>query len=430
MRSSDAHSAAPSRPSRLLFAALALCLAALGFAPAALAQNTCVVCHANQRDPRLHDPVERVRASVHASDAIGCVGCHGGRANEPTVNAHDLAQGFSARPDATTIAERCGSCHADARFVRRARADLPTDQLALFHNDAHGRALAAGNASAPSCVSCHGSHDVRPVSDPASPVSPRRLDETCGRCHADRARMGDSRLPTHQQSQWRASVHGRALLERSNARAPSCASCHGAHGEFREAGGPEAQCQHCHEDEAAAFARSPHAAAYHRLGFSGCVECHGSHDVREAASTLGDTGGMGVCRRCHAEGQRSFDVARRIATHADTAHREVERALSATRALAETGLRVPAADQLVDEAQRAEVRLQVALHTLDESVARDAVTAVREPARRAARLAGDARARQSRQRRGWLLAVPLLALYAALAWRKVRSLERAGGHAA
>ncbi len=406
-------------------AAFAALVAAVTLASApALADETCITCHTTQREPRLHDPVASLRSSVHQR-AIGCSGCHGGRATEPTVQAHDATAGFVQRPDPATVAERCGTCHADARFIRRFREDLPTDQLPLYYADAHGHAMAAGNLSAPTCMSCHGSHEVLAPSNPASPVSKRHVHETCGRCHSDAAHMAGTSLPTNQVALWERSVHGVALLQHSNARAPNCVDCHGAHGEYREAGGPESRCRHCHEDEAAAFDRSPHSGAYGRLGFSGCVACHGNHDIREANGTLGSAGGMGVCRRCHGEGRSTFDLARRIATDAEQARRNLDDARSASRSLDEAGLRVPAVGALVEEAEHAEVRLRVALHALDETVAHEAAEAVRVPATRARQLAQSTRDQHARGRRAWLLAVPLLGLFFVLAMIRIRQLDRA-----
>ena len=213
---------------RAVLVALVAALSLVG--SSASAQETCVSCHSTQQDLRLRDPVERLRGSVHDL-AMGCSGCHGGRGNEPTVQAHDVSVGFVARPDPATVADRCGTCHADARFIRRHRDDLPTDQLALFHADSHGLALAQGNLAAPSCLGCHGSHDVRAPNDPASRVARRRQHETCGGCHSDPARMAGTRLPTNQAALWAESVHGRAVLAHGSSSAPTCAGCHGAHGE-------------------------------------------------------------------------------------------------------------------------------------------------------------------------------------------------------
>ncbi len=390
------------------------------------AVETCVNCHAVQQDARLHDPMERLRGSVHAH-AIGCSGCHGGRGNEPTAQAHDPEAGFVPRPDAATIANRCGSCHADARFIRRFREDLPTDQLALYYSDAHGRAVAEGNASAPSCLDCHGSHDIQSPSDPSSRVARRHVHETCGRCHADPAHMAGTRLPTNQMELWTHSVHGVAVLEHGNPRAPTCAGCHGAHGEYRDAGGPEGRCRQCHTDEAAAFDRSPHAAAYRRLGFSGCVACHGSHDIQRANGALGTVGGMGVCRRCHGEGRSSYDLARGIAGDAEDARQSLAAARSEVQALERDGLRVPALNGMLEEAEQADVQLRVAVHALDATVTRAAAAAVREPAQRARTLARSTRDRDRRSRHMWLLAVPVLGLFIALAALKLRAVERAKG---
>ena len=403
---------------------VAIAMAVVLSTASARADETCVTCHSVQRDPRLHEPVTRMGTSVHAT-AIGCSGCHGGRANEPTAAAHDPNSGFVAHPSASVIADRCGSCHADARFIRRFSGELPTDQLALFHGTPHGQAMSAGNASAPTCTTCHGSHDVRPATDPASRVSPMHVAETCAQCHADATRMAGTHLTTNQVALWTESVHGRAVLQDANPRAPTCVGCHGAHGEFREAGGPEGRCRHCHEDEAAAFDRSPHASVYRRLGFSGCVACHGSHDIREAHGTLGTAGGMGVCRQCHADGRASFELARQIANDAESARRDLDEARAAARHLDEDGLRVPVVAALIDDASHAEIRLRVALHALDVDVVHEAAQAVRTPAHRARDAALRARSQYTTGRRAWLFAIPLLGLFIALSVLKIRRLDRA-----
>ena len=40
-----------------------------------------------------------------------------------------------------------------------------------------------GSAGAAACANCHGAHDILPASNPASMVSPKNLQATCGACH-------------------------------------------------------------------------------------------------------------------------------------------------------------------------------------------------------------------------------------------------------
>ena len=385
--------------------ALALALAA----PAVGAQERCGSCHAGLREPRLRGPAEQVAASVHAAPQVGCSSCHGGRANESTASAHDPAAGFVARPSPAEVADRCGGCHADARFVRRTNDALPTDQLALFRAAPHGRAVAANRADAPSCASCHGAHDILPTRDLRSPVHDSRVATTCGRCHENAPRApGHAAEPP---SAWRGSVHGRALLDRHDPGAPACADCHGAHGEYQESGGPGGRCGACHADEAAAFARSPHAQPFARLGFSGCVRCHGSHGVSEVDGALLGGGASSVCARCHGGSQRSFETAGRLAAARAGALRAVDDAEDELRRADAAGFTVPEAGARLEAARAAQRRLDVELHTLDEAAAREAAAAVTGAACEARAAVRRALSRRDRQRRAW---APVAALFLVL----------------
>ena len=89
-----------------------------------------------------------------------CTSCHQG---------HDFSD-----PGQTTfrlqLASRCGNCHA---------------QLSRYYAmSIHGQLSALGYGPAADCADCHGTqHNILPVSDPNSLVSPQHRLETCRRCH-------------------------------------------------------------------------------------------------------------------------------------------------------------------------------------------------------------------------------------------------------
>ena len=49
------------------------------------------------------------------------------------------------------------------------------------------------------CWDCHGAHDVRPTSDPTSPINDANLVNTCGKCHAG-ANAGFVKYQPHANS--------------------------------------------------------------------------------------------------------------------------------------------------------------------------------------------------------------------------------------
>ncbi len=142
-----------------------LVLLAVGEVAAQPSEKTvCLACHGSQTG-RGGRPVAPWQKSIHAQNGISCNHCHGG---DPTdsVNAMSPARGFLGVPAERAIPGFCGRCHVGIR----------DDYL----NSAHGRALGRGG---PTCVTCHGSHDVRKVT--LDIINEQR----CGSCHPyDRAR--------------------------------------------------------------------------------------------------------------------------------------------------------------------------------------------------------------------------------------------------
>lgn len=127
--------------------------------------TVCVQCH-SALAPRLSNPVKLWQAGIHAEQGIDCTACHGG---DPMDSAQSMssARGFRGVPRATEIPVLCGGCHS---------------VIATYYmRSDHGRALGRGG---PSCVTCHGSHDIKKA-------SPDLLGKKyCSQCHTfEKARL-------------------------------------------------------------------------------------------------------------------------------------------------------------------------------------------------------------------------------------------------
>ncbi|HEX7477452.1 MAG TPA: multiheme c-type cytochrome [Polyangiales bacterium] len=336
----------------------------------AYAEQTCLACHKQQRDPRLRVPTVELPSSVHGHEGVQCSDCHGGRPDEPSLRAHDPEAHFRPRALAGQPQEVCGTCHSDKKRMAEADASVPTDQLELYENSVHGKALARGNARAATCATCHGSHDVKKVNDPLSRVNRANVAATCGHCHSDAELMDSVKMPHDQERAWRHSVHGQryALWLQSHPTGvappgerhpPTCIDCHKDHG-IGPRDSATAGCQGCHKAEWDSFSSGPHQKAFKRMGFLPCVDCHGSHEITPVDATLIGVGNEAACRRCHAEGQRMFDDIKALGL----AVRAAETAATDARAsLASAPVRLLAVKlQPVDEAQTA---LRTTIHTLD-----------------------------------------------------------------
>lgn len=276
--------------------------------------DTCVGCHASDPSARMEfpdgsslpvyvDPTAFAH-SVHA-ERFDCVDCHRDTTTWPHAALPHATAG-DYRQDRTDICRRCHSEHVEQ-----------------VEDSIHAKAKALGNPSAPTCVDCHGAHDVAP------PGQPRRaVAELCGQCHVKQAEA------------FRLSVHGKGLSE-GNLDVPACTDCHGAHAiaDTRAAGYHAASytmCARCHgdkklmakyelsEDILTTYLDDFHGSSNHlytQVGYlperpvATCGDCHGYHDVQ----SLADAKGQGVqavraraeemCLKCHENAPDGFSDA-------------------------------------------------------------------------------------------------------------------------
>jgi len=203
----------------------------------------------------------------------------------------------------------CARCHSDPTFMNRFNPAVPTDQLAKYKDSPHGKLLLeAKDPRAPDCVSCHGVHGIRGAKNPLSKTYPKRVHETCGACHANPATMAGltlpdhSPIPTNQLAEYRASVHGRALLERGDLGAPTCNKCHGNHAAMPVGLSSVSQsCGLCHAGNASLFDGSKHKQAFETHKWPQCGQCHGHHGITKTRDSLLAAGSEALCNKCHLE---------------------------------------------------------------------------------------------------------------------------------
>jgi len=247
--------------------------------PAKVAKVECSSCHS--------DEASHVPTSVHSALGAGaCLSCHG--------NPHEVSE------SAKVVSAKCVQCHADE--VKEFRASI------------HGKAAAAGDPDAPTCLSCHGPvHQIQTSGDATSTVAKKNLPDTCASCHSNQQFLARHKIPfAHPVELYRQSVHGRALVN-GNEAAATCSDCHGSHSiqpsqdatsKINHFNIP-ATCGQCHADIAKTYLESVHGQAM-KNGVSGapvCVDCHGEHLIlasKEQGSLVNASRvSMATCARCH-----------------------------------------------------------------------------------------------------------------------------------
>lgn len=355
-------------PRVLLVLTILLSLGEIG--GASQEQNSCLVCHSEIKVDYLE--------SIHAASNVTCVECHGG---DPTTleaqRAHAVEAFFRGTPARAQIPELCASCHSDP--VRMKPYGLRTDQYAEYQTSQHGKLLAQGDTRVAVCTDCHTAHRILPAWEPRSTVHPENIPSTCARCHSDHNLV--SSIPTDQFESFRRSVHGKALLEEGNTKAPSCATCHGTHG-AAPPGIEEVSkvCGTCHITERAYFDASPHKKPMDEARISECASCHSNHRIEPTDRTLFDR----ACARCHSATSKEQLVGQKIKALLVGAYEALEEATQLLAQAQQRAIDVSAYRSRLIEARSYFIQALPVQHSLD-------IPHVEELTRRAQSIANEIR---------------------------------------
>ena len=212
-------------------------------------RDTCRECHEDQYDQTL-DSIHYEVFLAGNKNAPMCSDCH---------DPH--AQGELSQPDGTMnitqrmqVSQTCASCHS-----------LIYEE---YISGIHGASLLDGNPDVPTCIDCHGVHDIP---DPETIQFRLSSVNVCADCHTDATIMSQYGLSTAVLDTYIDDFHGKTitLFETQELgqfpNTPVCFDCHGVH-EIISVRDPEeglavkenllASCQRCHPDATADFPTS------------------------------------------------------------------------------------------------------------------------------------------------------------------------------
>ena len=123
--------------------------------------------------------VSKLNASVHKTNS--CASCH----NDLTDKHPD--DNLATKP------VNCARCH--------------DQELVAYTSSVHAIAARKGGTNAPTCVDCHGNHDVLASSSPDSPLNFEHITQTCGQCH--KSESVDVAMSVHGQGSAKANAKRR-----------------------------------------------------------------------------------------------------------------------------------------------------------------------------------------------------------------------------
>jgi len=200
--------------------------------------TACAACHQDKYQATL-DSVHQKALAAGDTNAAVCTDCHG---------AHDVQPPDEPR---TRIPQTCERCHSQI--------------YDLYKDSVHGAALMGeGNPDVPTCIDCHGVHDVEgPSNSPFRLFSP----QICARCHADKEKMAKYGISTDVFDTYLSDFHGttvvifEAIAPDQETNKPVCVDCHGVH-DILPPDNPNSTvmqanllttCQKCHPDATTNF---------------------------------------------------------------------------------------------------------------------------------------------------------------------------------
>jgi predicted CXXCH cytochrome family protein len=388
-------------------------------------KDTCLECHA-ALEGRLGKPAEQFKDDIHAHRGFGCAACHGGDPSsaDPKVSMSP-SRGFRGVIPRRQVPEMCARCHSDAALIHRFKPQQRVDQLAQYRTSVHGKRLAQGDLGVATCADCHHAHGIREVRDAQSPVHPLRLPETCAGCHADPKHMKGRAVGTAQFAEYRNSVHWKALAERGDLSAPSCATCHGNHGATPpQVKSVAAVCGGCHALLEEMFSRSVHKVAFEQMSAPGCVTCHGKHEILPPSPKM-LAGDGSVCASCHesqSKGARAaMHMARRLA-ELQAANERSGRILARAR---QSGMEVSEAELRQREAADRLVKARVAVHTFDLAAFEAPVKEGLAIAAETYRSGEEALRERDRRRKGLAFSLAAILVTIGGLWLAIRRVESA-----
>jgi len=200
----------------------------------------------------------------------------------------------------------CQSCHMDISDVPHDEELEKVDcgmchdeQAEQFAESLHGQAIARQDKLAPSCTTCHGTHDVLRADDPRSPIAVINIPNLCGRCHHEGSPVSINHdIPQdHILANYSQSIHGEGILKKGLVVSAVCTSCHTAHfilphddpRSSINAKNVSKTCTRCHAQIEAVHRKVIRGELWEKQPhlIPACVDCHSPHRIRNVYYEMG-----------------------------------------------------------------------------------------------------------------------------------------------
>ncbi len=242
----------------------------------------CMDCHSEKEMGSAFIDLTEFKNSIHGD--MGCGECH---------------EAIKSLPHEEKLPEvRCEKCHSEV--------------FKEYEKSIHGKKK-DGERNA-KCADCHGTHYIKPSSDPKSMTNHFKIPYTCARCHENPKLVEERKIPVKEPLKYYSgSIHGRLVLKEKIEGVANCVSCHGSHSIY-PAKEPNSKinktnipttCGECHSDVYKEYIESVHGSSFVKGAIDApvCSTCHGEHEIlppEEKKSPVSPLNVSKTCSECHA----------------------------------------------------------------------------------------------------------------------------------
>ena len=201
----------------------------------------CQQCH-NEQYQKVLDSVHQKAIAGGNTNAAVCTDCHNPHAQQRLTNKDTGELLAYAR---LNIPQTCAKCHNKI--------------FETYKQSVHGKALTEeGNPFVPTCIDCHGVHNIQ---DPTTSTFRNSTPYLCAECHTNQGIMNQYDISTNVLNTYVSDFHGATvkifdeIYPDQPTNKPVCTDCHGIH-DIVPVDDPQAgihlqtnllvKCQQCH----------------------------------------------------------------------------------------------------------------------------------------------------------------------------------------
>ncbi len=269
----------------------------------------CYLCHS--------DIAQEHKESIHGlsltegiNEAAQCWDCHGSHSIDSVSSKKSWIY-------PTNLVKTCGKCHDNPEFAKRHLFAVKSPGK-MYSKSIHGEIVANGKEAA-TCITCHGSHDIKNRIQVGSKIASVNIPNTCEQCHK---KVVD---------EYKQSIHWIGV-KKGIRESPSCNDCHSEHSmhainslnkrdEIKRI--QSNTCLQCHQNILLSerYGLSSKSAgnyedSYHGLASARgekdaalCVDCHEVHKILpkdNPQSSINKTNIITTCKKCHKDATEIF----------------------------------------------------------------------------------------------------------------------------